>query len=82
MLKGKGFETMIASHPDYDELVCEIYYDGLFAALISQERGKGLFDIETPGPNLIEKEVVRKVDADGFKKAFEEACQRLKGERA
>ena len=81
MLKGKGFETMIASPSDYDELVAEIYYDGLFVALVSQERGKGLFDLETPGPNLIEKEITRKVDAEGFKKAVEEACQRLKGEK-
>ena len=81
MLKGRGFETMIASPSDYDELVAEIYYDGLFVALVSQERGKGLFDIETPGPNMIEKEIMRKVDADGFEKAVEEARQRLRGER-
>jgi len=81
MLKGTGFETLIASPPDYDELVAEIYFDGLFVALVSQERGKGLFDIETPGQNLLEKEVARKVDAAGFKKAVEEACQRLKGEK-
>ncbi len=81
MLKRIGFETMIASPPDYDELVAEIYYDGLFVALVSQERGKGIFDIETPGPNLLEREVTQKVDAEGFKKAVEEACQRLKGER-
>ncbi len=70
---------MIASPPDYDELVAEIYYNGLFVALVSQERGKGIFDIETPGANLIEMEVVRKVDADGFTKAIEVACQQLKG---
>lgn len=81
MIEEKGFETMIASFPDYEKLVAEIYYDGLFVALVSQERGTGLFDIETPGPNLIEKEVIRKVDAGGFKKAVEEACQRLKAEK-
>jgi hypothetical protein len=81
MLKERGFETMIAAPPDYDDLVAEIYYDGLFVALVSQERGKGLFDIETPGPGLVEREVTRKVDAEGFKKAVEEACQRLKGEK-
>lgn len=82
MIKGIGFEIMIASPPNYDELVAEIYYDGLFVALVSQERGKGLFDIETPGVNLIEKEVMRKVDADGFMRAVTVACQRLKGEQA
>jgi hypothetical protein len=81
MIKGIGFETIIASPLDYDELVAEIYYDGLFFALISQERGKGLFDIETPGVNLIEKELIRKVDVDGFMKAVVVACQRLKGDQ-
>lgn len=79
MLEGKGFETVIASPPDHDELVAEIYCDGRFVALVSRERGSGLFDLETPGPNLLEKEVIRKVDADGFRKAMEEACRRLKG---
>jgi hypothetical protein len=82
MLKRKGFETILASPPDYDRLVAEIYYEGLFVALVSQERGNGLFDIETPGPNLIEKKIMRKVDADGFRKAVEEACQRLGGKKA
>ena len=82
MLTGKGFETMIASPPDYDELVAEIYYEGRFIALISQERGKGVFDIETPGQNLIEKEVIRKIDLNGFRQAMEDACQRLKGEKS
>lgn len=81
MLKGTGFETMIASPPDYDELVAEIYHDGLFVALVSQERGKWLFDIETPGPNVLEKEVTRRVDAEGFMKAVEEAFQRLKAQK-
>lgn len=81
MIKGKEFETLIASPPDYEELVAEIYYEGLFVGLVSQERGKGLFDIETPGRNLIEDEILRKVDAAGFIKAIEAACQRLQGEK-
>lgn len=81
MIKNKGFETMIASPSDYDELVAEIYYDGLFVAMVSQERGKGLFDIETPSQNLIEDQILRRVDAVGFMKAVEVACQRLKEEK-
>jgi hypothetical protein len=80
MLKRKGFELMIASPPDHDSLVAEIYYDGLFVALISQERGNGVFEIETPGPNLVEKEVIRKVEVEGFQKIVELACKRLRGE--
>lgn len=82
MLKRKGFESVVASPPDYDRLVAEIYYDGLFVALVSQERGDGLFDIETPGPELVESRIVRKFDAVGFREAVEEACKRLQGKKA
>ncbi len=79
MLVG-SFDTMICSLSDHDKLVAEIYYNGLFVALVSQERGEGLFDIETPGLTLVESLVIRKVDVDGFIKAVEVACRRLKGE--
>jgi hypothetical protein len=45
---------MIASDTDYERVFCEIYFDGRFVALVSQERGEGLFDLETPGPDLNE----------------------------
>jgi hypothetical protein len=54
MLKNQGFEIMIASPPDRDGLVAGIYCDGLFVAVISQERGAGIFDLEMPGSNLVE----------------------------
>jgi hypothetical protein len=79
MLHKHGFETILASPPDYDRLVAEIYYDGLFVALVSQERGQCLFDIELPGPNLVENRIARKVDAVEFAEAVKEACQRLQG---
>ena len=79
MLKGKGFETVLASPPAYDNLVVEIYFDGRLVALVSQERSQGLFDLETPGPNLVEKEIVRRVEVQGLSRAIEEACQRLRG---
>ena len=72
---------MLASPPGYDRLVAEIYHDGLFVALVSQERGDGLFDIETPGSDLVESRVIRKVDAVGFGEAVEEARQRLQGKK-
>ena len=79
MPKEQRFETTIASLPDHDQLVAEIYCEGLFFALISQERGNGLFDIETPGLNLVEGEIIRKVDLDLFLKAVEETRKRLSG---
>ena len=79
-MKGKRFETVIASPPEYGRLLAEIYYDGLFIAQITQERSEGVFDLETPGTDLVEEMVTRKVDLQGFLRSVEEACQRLRGE--
>ncbi len=79
-MKGKGFETVIASPPEYERLLAEIYYDGLFIAQITQERSEGVFDLETSGTDLVEEMVTRKVDLQGFLRSVEEACQRLRGE--
>lgn len=81
MLKDKGFETLIASDPDHERLVCEIYFEGLFVALVSQERAEGLYDLETPGPGVVEEKVTRRVDLIGFQDALYKAYQQLKGER-
>jgi hypothetical protein len=81
MLKQEGFEILIASPSDYEQLVAEIYFDGRFVALVSQERGPGQFDIETPGTNLDEKQIIRKVEWDGFCMAKEEACEQLSGKK-
>lgn len=77
LLKNAGFEMLLASLPEYNGLVAEIYYDGRFVALVSQERGAGNFDIETPGNNLVESELARKVDLRGFIAALHVACERL-----
>lgn len=80
MLKNKGFEILIASPPEYDQLVAEIYYDGRYVGLVSQEREIGQFDFETPIPDLVESQIVRRVDWTGLCKVVELACRRLKGE--
>jgi len=66
MVAGKGFEILLASPPDYDELVAEIYYDGRFAALIRQEAGKGkpCWNL----PELVSWKVIRKVELSGLLK--------------
>jgi hypothetical protein len=79
MLKDKGFETMIASDTDYERVFCEIYFDGRFVALVSQERGEGLFDLETPGPGLNEEGVIHRVDLLGLQDAIETCRRRLSG---
>jgi hypothetical protein len=76
----QGFETVIASPPEYERLLAEIYYDGLFVAQVTQERGEGVFDLETPGVDLVQDLIIRKVDLERFMKAVQEACQRLTGQ--
>jgi hypothetical protein len=81
MKEQKGFNYLIADDSDHERVFCEIYYDNLFIALVSQERGDGLFDLETPGPGLVEEGIMRKVDVPGFLDAVEIACRRLRGEQ-
>ena len=82
MLKGKSFEILVASLPDHNAVVGEIYFDGKFVALVSQERGPGVFDLETPGAGIVEKEITRQVDLEGFKRALDFARKRLLGEES
>jgi hypothetical protein len=72
-----GFKILIASPPDREALVAEIYHNGRFVVLISQERGAGLFDVETPGVGLNESMISRRVDLPGFIVALEAACGHL-----
>ena len=39
MIKGLGFEIIISSDIDYEKLCAEIYFNGEFVAIISQEKG-------------------------------------------
>ncbi len=74
------FSVVLSSDSNYDALIAEICVDGKLVAIVSQERGPGLFDIETPGPLRRENEICRKADLIGFKEAVELACKRLEGE--
>jgi hypothetical protein len=77
MLKCQGFEILMASPPDYARLVAEVYFDGKFVALISQERGPELYDVETPTPDMDGSQIARRVDAQGLIAAITVACERL-----
>ncbi len=79
MLNGLGFEILLASPPEYKDLVAEIYYDGKFVFLVNQENGPGLFEVEMPGRDVVESEVIRHVDLSGLLEAMESACKRLSG---
>ena len=73
MPKGIGFEILLTSPFTHEQLVAEIFADGEFVAAVSQERGKGLFDLEMAGPDLQESEVSRRIEARGFIEAMERA---------
>ena len=42
----QGVEIKVCSDTDYEELVAEIYLDGEFFGLISEEAGPRLFELE------------------------------------
>ena len=76
-MEKQEFRIIVASPPDYNNLVAEIYLGDLFFAMITQERGKGTFDIETPGAEEIQHQIARKSEVNGFIEAIREACSRL-----
>jgi hypothetical protein len=77
MLKNIGFEFLLASPPNYRYLVAEIYYNGRFVALVNQERGAGMLDVEFPGSEVMQSKVTREVELQGFIEALESASRRL-----
>ncbi len=77
MLKRSGFEVLIASPPEYERLVAEVYFDGLFVAMVTQEKNDGSFELEMPGKVEVEELVIRRVDAFGFMSVLGKACDEL-----
>lgn len=71
------FRIVIASLPDYERVVAEIYHGDRFVCLVSQEQGPGQFDVETPGPGQEESAIARRVNAAGLQSAVSEAQRRL-----
>ena len=74
------FSVVLSSDSNYDALIAEICADGKLVAIVTQERGPGIFEIETPGASRKENQVCRKVNLAAFMDAVELACKRLKGE--
>lgn len=50
MIKRKGFEMIISSDIQYEELCAEIYFDGEFVAIVTQEQGieNAIIEIDPP----------------------------------
>jgi hypothetical protein len=45
MLYQSLYKLSIGSAVEYEELIAEIYFEGKFGIIISQEKGEGIFDI-------------------------------------
>ena len=47
------FKVSVGDDPDHEDLTAEIYYDGAYVAMVSQEAGfeNAIVEIQ-PGPNL------------------------------
>ena len=74
-----SFSVILASSPDSAELVAEIYFGDKFVAMITSDHGVDRLEIEMPGPDLDQHQLLRRVDLDGFLNAIEKARMRLKG---
>jgi hypothetical protein len=75
------YEIIIASPRDHEELVSEIYFDGLFIAQLSMEKGPDAIELEIADATLVQTMVCRKVGLKSFLEAIEFARQRLVGEQ-
>ncbi|MXY56073.1 MAG: hypothetical protein F4029_11905 [Gammaproteobacteria bacterium] len=77
--RGVGFETIIASPYDYEELVAEMYFDGKFIGQIIKEKGDDQMEIEFGDPEALPEAICRKADLDGFLVCVQTARDRLAG---
>lgn len=69
------YQITVGSLPDYDDLIAEIYIDGRFVGLISQEQGPDKFLLEIPARD---SEETMKVELALFEKAVAEAKSKLR----
>ena len=71
------FDFLIADDSEHEKVFIEIYYEGKFVALINQERGLDNLEIEFPGPDLVESEIIRKLPLNDFLDLVNDAATRL-----
>ena len=60
--------------PDYEKLIAEIYFDGDFAGLVSQEDSGIRYEFPPPDKSI---GMVCSVDADSLNEALQQAKQEL-----
>ena len=74
-----GFETIIASPYEYEELVAEMFLDGKFIGQITKEKGEDQMEIEFGDDEALPGSICRKADLDGFLECVQTARDRLTG---
>lgn len=72
-------KIQVCSDTDFEQLIAEIYVNGKFVALVSQENGADLMQVEFPGQDLNEAAITRKVDFDILCDALMKARAELRG---
>lgn len=72
-----GLKVLICSDVGYDKLIAEIYHDGKYVALISQEDGPDRLVVEFPGPGMNEQAIARQVDLAWLEAALPAAKRKL-----
>jgi len=75
MSENCGFKTIIASDPDYEKVVIEIYCDDKFVCLISQDKGPDRLELVFPEQTNLY--ITRSVYLDWFVDAVQKAKDRL-----
>jgi len=72
--------VVLASPPEYKRPIAKITLGDRYIAAITQERVDGVFEIETPGPDIPETIVQHRVDLEDFLNAVDFACRKLRGD--
>jgi hypothetical protein len=68
---------VIASDIDHEKLIAEIYCDGRYVALLSQDEGEDNLNIVFPDRGAQDESLQRSVDFAWFKNALDQAKEKL-----
>ena len=74
----QDIHIVIADDPDHEKVYAEIFIRDKFVALVSQEKGLDVLEVEFPGPGLMESQILRRVGLAEFQKALTLATERLR----
>jgi hypothetical protein len=67
----------VCSDIEFEHLIAEIYIDGKFVSLISQEDGRDNLKIEFPKVGVSEDSTSEQFDLEQFMRAVQQAKERL-----